>query len=282
MRVQHWAKNLFVLLPLPFALSMDQVPDLLVLSLGLFGFSLLSSAVYVFNDIHDRTRDQSHPIKRLRPLAAGLVDIRGAWLVAGGSLILGLGILGFLPGAGVGGPKPWILALLYLAGNGVYTLFARSVAWLDVVFLSGFFVLRLILGCSLVLLPLNGGLLATGFSLAFALALGKRFSELSSGVPSHYRSSLLQYQEDHLRRAMGISVVFCWIGYLWSCYSMPLFVPEKWWWSGIPAGVGLYLLLDEVLVRKSGREPVEILNGARWSRYVISIWAILVFLSTRY
>ena len=42
-------------------------------ALGVACFSAMSSAIYVLNDWCDREVDRKHPVKRLRPLAAGTV-----------------------------------------------------------------------------------------------------------------------------------------------------------------------------------------------------------------
>ncbi len=272
LRVHHWIKSLFILLPLPFAIAAGISPTLLELLLGVLGFSFVSSAVYIFNDIQDMDGDRSHPVKRKRALASGRVEVAVARRLGILVLVSGLIILGFTGDSAIGFHQPWILAVIYLIGNVLYSIWARSVAWLDVTFLGAFFLLRLLLGCSLVKLQANPKLLVTGFLLAIALALGKRFSELVSGVSSQYRPSLLKYRQGSLYRATLIAVCGCLIGYLWSCQTSPLFLPGRWWWSVIPAGLGLILYLDEVLRRKTCREPVAILLNSIWPRWVIPLW----------
>lgn len=69
LRPRDWLKNMFVLLPLPFAMGGDSTPDPVAFGLGLAAMSLASSAKYVFNDWRDAARDRLHPEKRLRPIA---------------------------------------------------------------------------------------------------------------------------------------------------------------------------------------------------------------------
>src|SRR5262249_28647040 len=88
MRPRQWPKNLLVFAGLVFA---QRVLDWVALgrALGaLVVFCLLSSVVYLINDLKDVESDRQHPTKRFRPLAAGTLT-RGV-AVAGA---LGLGAL---------------------------------------------------------------------------------------------------------------------------------------------------------------------------------------------
>lgn len=279
LRIRHWIKGLFILLPLPFAVAsgVDLHPENLIL--GILGFSLVSSSVYIFNDIQDRHRDQHHPLKCQRPIAAGVIRPMVAFWW--GIVVLGIGmtILG-LPGIlKPYSPEPWLLALIYLGGNGIYTFWARSLAWLDALFLASFFLLRLYLGCTLSQISPSATLLSTGFLLAFSLALGKRYSELISGYDGEYRSSLNQYRQEILVKILILTVACCWGCYLWYCWTSPLISQERWWWSAIVSGFGLYKYMNETIRERSAREPVAMILESIWPRWVIPIWIILVILS---
>src|SRR5262245_23491094 len=82
MRPRQWTKNGFIF----FALIFDKqlfLPEPFLRTLqGFFLFCLISSAVYLFNDIADIEADRQHPEKKYRPLASGLLPIRVALGVA--------------------------------------------------------------------------------------------------------------------------------------------------------------------------------------------------------
>ena len=62
-----------------------------LLMLGMFAsFCLVSSAFYLLNDVRDRESDRRHPVKRFRPVAAGLVSPREAAVAAGFLFIAGI------------------------------------------------------------------------------------------------------------------------------------------------------------------------------------------------
>ena len=83
MRPQQWVKNVFVLVALVFAagesgmeLARDEVLPTLLACLA---FCLISSAVYLLNDIVDVEKDRAHPKKCKRPIAAGELSVPMAW-----------------------------------------------------------------------------------------------------------------------------------------------------------------------------------------------------------
>lgn len=91
LRVKHWIKNLIILFPLVFNAELLKL-DLLEQSvLGIVMFSILSSAIYIFNDIRDVESDKRHPLKSNRPIASGSISLKQAWCICGGLMILLLG-----------------------------------------------------------------------------------------------------------------------------------------------------------------------------------------------
>ena len=60
-RPKDWVKNVFVLIPVPFALADKMQEDVAVdpatILLGLWGFCLVNSAIYTLNDLFDADVD---------------------------------------------------------------------------------------------------------------------------------------------------------------------------------------------------------------------------------
>ena len=75
-RPHQWVKNLFVAAPLVFAQRIGDVPSDLRAAAAFAAFCLLSSAVYLVNDLVDVEKDRAHPIKRNRPIASGRAQAR--------------------------------------------------------------------------------------------------------------------------------------------------------------------------------------------------------------
>jgi 4-hydroxybenzoate polyprenyltransferase len=95
-RVDHWVKNVFVLPGILFALSIDPHPvlDGLVMRLlfGLAAICLVASSNYVINELMDAPFDRHHPVKSLRPVPAGLVNVPLAYVQWIGLMVAGLAL----------------------------------------------------------------------------------------------------------------------------------------------------------------------------------------------
>ena len=91
MRPDQWTKNFLVFAGLIFAQHLFQF-DSLLRTVAAFGlFCLVSSAIYIINDIKDVERDRAHPLKSKRPIASGQLSITTASMAA---MILSLVSLG--------------------------------------------------------------------------------------------------------------------------------------------------------------------------------------------
>jgi len=206
LRPLHWIKNLLVFLPLVAA---HRVHDLQLFgrcALAFMAFTLFASGVYLLNDLLDVESDRLHPLKRLRPLAAGRVNAPVALgmlcaLVAAGcvpALLLSTAVLEAL--------------LIYFATMALYSLWAKRVPILDVMMLSGGYALRVVVGSLAAGIVPQNGLLAFCMFLFFSLALIKRYAELvtarHSGAPTRQVLGYLQ------RDALPIVALGAAAGYL--------------------------------------------------------------------
>ncbi|HIE11766.1 MAG TPA: decaprenyl-phosphate phosphoribosyltransferase [Kiritimatiellae bacterium] len=185
MRPAQWSKNIVVLAPFIFAIG-DRTQQLGLASmwkvlLAAVAFCLLSSSVYIFNDIRDREMDRSHPFKRYRPIPAGELPILTA--VVFGLLLAVLSLTTFFrinTGA-------FIFAASYLAVQCIYIPLLKNVPLLDLLVISIGFVLRATTGAAAAGAAISPWLLLCAFWLALFLVLCKR---------RHEKTSL-----DHLRGA---------------------------------------------------------------------------------
>jgi 4-hydroxybenzoate polyprenyltransferase len=252
-RPKDWVKSVFVLLPVPFALAAhDGRFDLARFALGLAGFCLVSSAVYCYNDARDAEADRLHPRKKTRPVAAGLVSVPQAYLEAIVLLTAGTG-LSYLSGS-LG--ALW-LTLLYAIANGFYTHYAKHVAPLDLLLLSSFFMLRVLLGCALVSAVPSSWLLLCSGTLALFLALGKRRGDLLAGLDESHRQSLSGYSLPFLDQAMFMTAGIAFLTFALYCKDARIFEPGREFYSLPFAAAGLLDYLRLALVRGIGGSPVD-------------------------
>src|SRR5918993_127274 len=90
LRPKHWAKNLFLFIPLFFAGKFFEVHEILLVFGGFLAFSFLASSIYIINDYRDIEDDKKHPEKRFRPLAAGTVNKSASLIISAILVIAGL------------------------------------------------------------------------------------------------------------------------------------------------------------------------------------------------
>jgi 4-hydroxybenzoate polyprenyltransferase len=171
-RPHQWIKNLFVAAPLVFARRIDDPRAAVRAVIALACFCLLSSAVYLVNDLVDVERDRAHPLKRHRPIASGTLSPGAARAAAALLTFASLGTalaLDVLFAAVAAG---------YLLLNLAYSFWLKRVPFVDVGCISLGFLLRVLGGACAIPVPPSGWLLSCTLLLAALLGFGKRAHEL--------------------------------------------------------------------------------------------------------
>jgi len=213
MRPHQWIKNGFLFVGIVFGHGWKD-RELVAEVLALFAaFCLVSSAVYVLNDIADRKADRLHPTKRSRPLAIGEVSVGGAL-----ALCIALALSGLALAAAVS-LAAFLIAAAYVGLNLAYSAGLKGVAILDVFMISGGFMLRILAGTAGVGIDPSKWLLLCGLMLTLFLGFCKRRAELvaatgagnSGGATG--RAALEGYSRTLLDRLITISVAGAAIGY---------------------------------------------------------------------
>jgi 4-hydroxybenzoate polyprenyltransferase len=200
-RVRQWSKNLILLAPVLFARRLFWPPDAFPRALAGMGlFCLLSSAVYILNDILDLQKDRRHPSKRSRPLAAGRISVRAA-AVAG--CVLAAGALG---GSLLLRIEFGLVAAMYAGLNVLYCLRLKRMVILDVFAVAAGFVLRAWAGAMAVAVGVSSWFLAAVMLLSLFLALGKRRHELIllENRAAEHRGNLSEYSAHLLDQMMAV------------------------------------------------------------------------------
>jgi 4-hydroxybenzoate polyprenyltransferase len=210
LRPLHWFKNLFVLAPLLFARALFDPVDV-ILAVAAFGcFCLLSSAVYVVNDVVDADQDRLHPEKAHRPIAAGAVQPDVALVMAA---LLGCGAVAgcFLISFGFG-----LVGIGYLGLNLIYSLWLKRMGFVDVGLIASGFVLRVVGGALAIDVVVSVWLVICTFFLAALLGFGKRHHELCSlgDSSTQTRLALAHYTIPALKTAEWITAAVTLLAYL--------------------------------------------------------------------
>jgi 4-hydroxybenzoate polyprenyltransferase len=230
MRPHQWVKNLFVAAPLVFARLVGDRHAELRTAAAFTIFCLLSSTVYLINDLVDLDRDRVHPVKRRRPLASGALSPAAAKGLAGALGVVALaGAAALGPGLAFAGT-----AAAYLALNLLYSLALKKVAFIDVACISAGFLLRVLGGAVAIPVPASRWLLACTLLLSALLGFGKRAHELrvSGDGGRAQRDVLGRYDLPTLRRLMtvlGVLTALTYLAYTRSMHARELLHVELVW-----------------------------------------------------
>lgn len=208
MRVHHYIKNLLIFAPVLFGGYLNDWGYVRNAVLGFLDFCLLTSVIYIINDLNDVEGDKKHSIKCRRPIASGAVSVGNAKLLAGTLLAASTAIHFITNGRNMGS---WLCLGLYFLLNIGYSVGLKNVMLLDVVILVSGFLLRLVYGSVITGVALSNWLCLTVISLSFYLSLGKRRNELRNQSGSS-RKVLSAYNECFLDKnmymCMALAIVF--------------------------------------------------------------------------
>lgn len=173
LRPRQWIKNLVLLAGILFTLNHPHpVSDWVRVAVAVLVFCLLSSSIYLVNDVADVEQDRHHPKKRLRPIAAGQVAIPTA---LASSVVLALS---GLSGAVLLGRDFAITAVIYVVLTVSYTLWLKHQVLLDVMALSGCYVIRAAAGAVVISVNISPWLLVCTTLGALLIGFAKRRNEL--------------------------------------------------------------------------------------------------------
>ena len=250
-------KNALVLAPLLFGAKLLEPGAVGRAVLAAFGFCLAASAGYVWNDLADRAADREHPVKRMRPLAAGRVSPRGALLL---SLALVLGAFALVAPLGAGVTT---CLSVYLALAVAYSLWLKHVAIVDVLGIGAFYILRVLVGSLAIDVPASDWLLMATGLLAIFLGLCKRRHELLllGDEAARHREVLGLTNRRFLDSAISLTTSTTLIAYL--LYAVDPHTVAKFGSRGMLAGTpfvfyGLLRYLHLVYSEGHGGNPTEL------------------------
>jgi 4-hydroxybenzoate polyprenyltransferase len=170
LRPHQYIKNGFVFLGVLF--GTHETGFLIQASIAFLAFCAASSSVYILNDILDVEADRRHPVKRLRPIAAGAVSVSRAWLASG------LALLAALLLASTVGWRAVAFVLAYAVLNVGYSVRWKQIAVLDVFLISIGFMLRILIGTVGIGIVPSSWLLLCGMMITLFLGFAKRGAEL--------------------------------------------------------------------------------------------------------
>ena len=273
MRPKQWAKNVFIFAALIFDKKI-LVPSVVLRTMAAFVlFCLLSSSVYLINDLVDMERDRQHPTKKNRPLASGKLNPSIAIVAAGVFIVVAIS-LGFALE-----PRFGAVQLIYLVTMILYSFFLKNIVIVDVLTVATGFVLRVMAGT--VVFPVerfSPWLYVCMSSLALFIAVGKRRHELIllKDNANDHRAILNEYNLTLIDNVLNIATSTTVVAYSLYTFSAPNLPSNHMMMLTIPLVLyGLLRYLYLIQVKGEGGAPEEIALGDKHLILDVGLWGLL-------
>ena len=276
MRPQQWLKNFLIFAALVFDGKLGVIPDLVRTSIGFLLFCLVSSAVYIINDLADVEADRLHPKKRYRPIAAGVLPVSVARSAA--VVIVGLSF----PLAYLLSPTFTLVLLSYFLLNLAYSKWLKHVPIIDVFVLASFYVLRVVAGLTIIhVARFSPWLYVVTTLLALYVGFGKRRAELAllAEEANSHRKVLDGYTIpllDQFITIVSAATIGAYSLYTFSAVNLP---ENHAMMLTIPFAIyGIFRYLYLVQIKQGGGAPEEELFRDRPLQIAIVLWGLAVVL----
>ena len=278
-RARQWVKNLLIFLPFLFTANLEVIlsepltslKQLIDLSIVALGFCILSSAIYITNDLMDLENDRIHPTKRNRPIASGLIPIRSIVLL---SLILAISGCGLIL---IINPFLVLIASIYLITNLAYSFGGKLIPFLDVILVSSGYVLRAVIGALTIHLTPSPWLYVVTASGALFIVLGKRYAEirLAGTEINKQRAVLKTYKGILIDQLLTISSTATILSYTLYTVEAPSLPGNRTMLLTVPILLfGIFRYLHLLNSRSEAEYPEHLIFKDKQLLGAISIWIV--------
>lgn len=293
-RPRQWIKNFALFAALVFSGELFVKASLLITFKAFVIFSILSSSIYLFNDVVDIPIDRKHPFKSKRPIASGKLPVPLALFAA---------ILGFFISMTMARSVSFfffLTCLAYLILQISYTIWIKHITILDLLAIATGFIIRVYAGALIINAHMSVWFLLAVISLSLFLAVAKRQSErilllgTGGGLKGH-RSTLTDYSSRLLDVYTGMFANTTWITYSLFTFLEPNPIPkqplvvgllselphtlvaQKWLMTTIPLMIyGIMRYLQIIYERNEGESPDRILISDKPLLTAVSIWCLMI------
>lgn len=275
MRIHHYIKNILIFLPLIFSHQLFNVEYFIKTVYGFIAFSLMTSVIYILNDVKDIENDRNHPTKKNRPLASGAITKSNAYRLLAMLMILSSWFIYLSCGTSII-PVIWMIA--YLVINIGYSFGLKNVPILDITILVAGFVIRVLFGSSITNIEISSWLYLTILTASFYMGLGKRRNELIHSKEYETRKVLKYYNKDFLDKSMTIFMTLALAFY--SLWCMDGTTIERVGtniiiWT-IPFVIIILLKYSLDIEHESDGDPVEVIFRDKWLLALILLFGLFM------
>ncbi|MDA8047179.1 MAG: decaprenyl-phosphate phosphoribosyltransferase [Actinomycetota bacterium] len=240
-------------------------------------FCAVSSGTYLLNDAMDAPADRQHPVKRHRPVAAGLISVPTAVVLAGVLLAAGTALGGVLR------PQLALVLGIYAVLQIAYSTYLKHLPIYDLTCVAGGFLLRAIAGAVAIPVAVSEWFLIVTTFGSLLMVTGKRLAEhaeLGEGRGGH-RATLDAYTISFLRIVVAVSATGAVVGYALWAFGLDAAAVAIHHHDGIFFQLSivpvLLALLHFTLLIEQGRgaRPEELVLGDRQLQLLGAVWVVL-------
>jgi len=275
LRVQQYIKNAVVFIPLIFSLKIFDGGSVLSSMEAFVAFCLMSSSVYILNDIIDVKYDMAHPYKKKRLVACGLISKGVAVII---SLILAVSSLAVAFNINL---LSFLSVLFYLVLNIFYAFCLKNFAIVDVFCIALGFILRILAGCAAIYAPPSALVILLTLFTSMFFTFSKRKLEYNLENLKNCRKSVKEYDETLLDQYVTINAILS-IAFYFTYMLSPQTVERTGspyiYITSVPFVLIIYRLLLLVYKCDSGDDPSYFFYKDRMLQIFILIYFAVLFL----
>ena len=273
MRLHQYIKNLFIFLPLFFAMKITDTGLLANAFIAFIAFSLTASAIYTLNDYYDIEEDRQHSKKKDRPLVSGAISKSQAIIIMSVLFCAGFTLMALLSF------KATALLAAYVVMNVAYSFSLKHVSIVDIHIIAIGFVLRLFIGSVVTDIHLSKWIIIMTFLLALFMALAKRRDDVLIFLDTgkRMRKVIDGYNLQFLDTAMAIMasvVIVAYTLYTTSPEVEARLDSEYLYLTAFFVILGVMRYLKITFVYKNSGSPAKILNTDRFMQLILLGWVV--------
>jgi 4-hydroxybenzoate polyprenyltransferase len=277
LRVKDWVKNLFILLPLFFSGDLFDLGKLNQTLFVVISFCLVTSFVYILNDIFDIEFDKNHLEKKLRPIPSGKVSIRTSLFIGILFLLIGLSLLWY------SSIESFYLTVFYVLLNIFYSYKLKQIPIIDFIIVSIGFVIRVLIGGEIGEIELTQWMIVMVFLLSLFIAVTKRRDDVYQYESENIinRKVIVKYTVEYMDKLITIISSTLLVSYL-------LFITSESVISRYPSRyliisflfvlIGVFRYNQITYVENKSGSPVKILFKDLFLQITLFLWILTFFI----
>lgn len=270
LKINHYIKNLIILLPLIFVGEVTNVSHVLEVIKVIILFSLASSIVYVFNDLKDIEKDQHHPLKKLRPIASGKVSPKQAQMIMAILSLFAIGLSFCMNN------KCNLAIGAYLILNIFYSISLKNYKFIDILCIAAGFLLRTLVGFYAIATPVSISLLIMIFATSIFFTTSKRVLEFKLFPnPKERRNSMQNITDKTLNRLLYGSAIASILAYNFTSVIFSKNIPYLYL-TGFPFIFFITKLLFLVKDTETHDDPIKFIEKDKQIKVLLITYVLML------